>query len=432
MNKTVIALALLSVCSLANAHFGSVIPNKQIVSDPKDSTLTITTAFNHPMEQTGMTMEKPKSFSVIVDGKKTDLTNTLQKTKVLDKDAWMTQYRVARPGCYKFVLEPQPYWEPAEDKFIIHYSKVMVPVFGVDDGWDAPTGAKTEILPLTRPFGNYAGNVFRGQVILNGKPAPDTMVEVEYYNVDHRVKAPDDIFITQQVKTDKNGIFSYAVPWEGWWGFAALNDADYKIKKDGQDKDVELDLVIKSNNGDVDARNKLILHNLRLVVFLAKKYDNTNETLEDLVSIGSIGLIKGINTYKPDKNIKLATYASRCIENEILMFLRKNKKRNTEISFEDSINFDGEGNELHLEDVFGTDPELIPKAYEDKIDKIILLKEIEKLGDRDKEIIKMRYGLMGSEEYTQKEVADMLGISQSYISRIEKKTIKKLQNLMKV
>ena len=198
------------------------------------------------------------------------------------------------------------------------------------------------------------------------------------------------------------------------------------------DKDVELDLVIKSNNGDVDARNKLILHNLRLVVFLAKKYDNTNETLEDLVSIGSIGLIKGINTYKPDKNIKLATYASRCIENEILMFLRKNKKRNSEISFEDSINFDGEGNELHLEDVFGTDPELIPKAYEDKIDKIILLKEIEKLGDRDKEIIKMRYGLMGSEEYTQKEVADMLGISQSYISRIEKKTIKKLQNLMKV
>ena len=198
------------------------------------------------------------------------------------------------------------------------------------------------------------------------------------------------------------------------------------------DKDTELDLVIKSNNGDEVARNKLIEHNLRLVVFLAKKYDNTNETLEDLVSIGSIGLIKGINTYKPDKNIKLATYASRCIENEILMFLRKNKRRNTEISFEDSINFDGEGNELHLEDVFGTDPELIPKAYEEKIDKIILLKEIEKLNDRDREIIKMLYGLMGSEEYTQKEVADMLGISQSYISRIEKKTLKKLQNLMKV
>lgn len=198
------------------------------------------------------------------------------------------------------------------------------------------------------------------------------------------------------------------------------------------DKDTELELVIRSNNGDLNARNKLVEHNLRLVVFLAKKYDNTNETLEDLVSIGSIGLIKGIKTYKPDKNIKLATYASRCIENEILMFLRKNKKRNTEISFEDSINFDGEGNELHLEDVYGTDPELIPKSYEEKIDKLILLKEIEKLNKRDKEIIKMRYGLMGSEEFTQKEVADMLGISQSYISRIEKKTIKKLQNLMKV
>ena len=244
MSKTVLALALLSVCTLANAHFGSVIPDKQIVSDPKDSTLTITAAFNHTMEQAGMTMEKPKNFSVIVDGKKTDLTNTLQKTQVLDKDAWMTQYKVARPGCYKFVLEPQPYWEPAEDKFIIHYSKVMVPVFGVDDDWDAPTGAKTEILPLTRPFGNYVGNVFRGQVILNGKPAPDTMVEVEFYNVDHRIKAPNDIFITQQVKTDKNGVFSYAVPWEGWWGFAALNDADFKIKKDGQDKDVELGAVL--------------------------------------------------------------------------------------------------------------------------------------------------------------------------------------------
>ena len=122
MSKTVLALALLSVCTLANAHFGSVITDKQIVSDPKDSTLTITAAFNHPMEQAGMTMEKPKNFSVIVDGKKTDLTNTLQKTQVLDKDAWMTQYKVARPGCYKFVLEPQPYWEPAEDKFIIHYS----------------------------------------------------------------------------------------------------------------------------------------------------------------------------------------------------------------------------------------------------------------------------------------------------------------------
>ncbi len=198
------------------------------------------------------------------------------------------------------------------------------------------------------------------------------------------------------------------------------------------DKEVEEELVIKSNNGDVEARNKLIEHNLRLVVFLAKKYDNTMYDLEDLVSIGTIGLIKGVKTYKLDKNIKLATYASRCIDNEILMFLRKNKRRKIEISFEDSINLDGDGNELHLEDVLGTDGDIVEKEYEDVVDKQMLSREIEKLSKRDKQIITLRYGLNGSEEYTQKEVADMLGISQSYISRIEKKAIKKLKGLMKV
>lgn len=198
------------------------------------------------------------------------------------------------------------------------------------------------------------------------------------------------------------------------------------------EKEVEEDLVMKSNNGDLNARNKLIEHNLRLVVFLAKKYDNTMYDLEDLVSIGTIGLIKGVKTYKLDKNIKLATYASRCIDNEILMFLRKNKRRKVEVSFEDSINLDSDGNELHLEDVLGTEDNVVEKAYEDELDKIILEKEIEKLNERDKEILTLRYGLKNSEEYTQKEVADMLGISQSYISRIEKKTIKKLKDLMKV
>ncbi len=198
------------------------------------------------------------------------------------------------------------------------------------------------------------------------------------------------------------------------------------------EKEVEEDLVMKSNNGDLSARNKLIEHNLRLVVFLAKKYDNTMYDLEDLVSIGTIGLIKGVKTYKLDKNIKLATYASRCIDNEILMFLRKNKRRKVEVSFEDSINLDSDGNELHLEDVLGTEDNVVEKAYEDELDKIILEKEIEKLNERDKEILTLRYGLKNSEEYTQKEVADMLGISQSYISRIEKKTIKKLKDLMKV
>jgi len=194
----------------------------------------------------------------------------------------------------------------------------------------------------------------------------------------------------------------------------------------------ERDCVIKAQKGDIEARNKLIEHNLRLVVFLAKKYENTGYEVEDLVSIGSIGLIKGINTYKLDKNIKLATYASRCISNEILMFLRKNKKRRGEISFEDALNYDSEGNELHLEDILGTEIEYVPNEYEKKLNKEILEKELTTLDTREKEIMTLRYGLNNTEEYTQKEVAEKLGISQSYISRIEKKVIKKLKQTMKI
>ncbi len=197
-------------------------------------------------------------------------------------------------------------------------------------------------------------------------------------------------------------------------------------------KDIEEDLVRRSNTGDMEARNKLIEHNLRLVVFLAKKYDNTMYDLEDLVSIGTIGLIKGIKTYKLDKNIKLATYASRCIDNEILMFLRKNKKRMSEVSFEDSVNLDSEGNELHIEDIFGTEEDLVEKSIECKDDKILLASEVKKLDERDKEIIELRYGLSGKKELTQKELAEKLNISQSYISRIEKKVIKKLKAIMKI
>ena len=195
-------------------------------------------------------------------------------------------------------------------------------------------------------------------------------------------------------------------------------------------KEEELKYLIKAQAGDEEARNKLIEHNLRLVVFLAKKYEGTNYDIEDLVSIGSIGLIKGINTYKTDKNIKLATYASRCISNEILMFLRKNKRRRSEVSFEDALNYDAEGNELHLEDIMGTDIDLVPSEYEKIVDKENLKKEIEYLNKRDKEIMILRYGLNNTKEYTQKEVAMMLGISQSYISRIEKKVIKKLKQVM--
>ena len=193
---------------------------------------------------------------------------------------------------------------------------------------------------------------------------------------------------------------------------------------------LEREYIIKSQQNDLEARNKLIEHNLRLVVFIAKKFESSGYDIEDLVSIGSIGLIKGINTYKIDKNIKLATYASRCISNEILMFIRKNKKNKKEISLEESLNFDAEGNELHLEDILGTDEDIVPKEYERKVNKEFLKKEIAKLPEREKEIMNLRYGLNNKDEFTQKEVAQILGISQSYISRIEKKVIKNIQSLV--
>ena len=196
-------------------------------------------------------------------------------------------------------------------------------------------------------------------------------------------------------------------------------------------KEMEVYYVEKSNNGDEEARAKLIEHNLRLVVFLSKKYENTGIDLEDLVSIGTIGLIKGVNTYKLDKNIKLATYASRCIDNEILMYLRKNKKRRSEVSFEDSLSYDSDGNELHLEDILGTEPDIVTKGLEDANDKKVLYEEINKLNERDKKIMVLRYGLNNHEEMTQKDVALLLGISQSYISRIEKKVIRRLKCMNK-
>ena len=183
-------------------------------------------------------------------------------------------------------------------------------------------------------------------------------------------------------------------------------------------------------DGDQSAKDILIEHNLRLVVFLSKKYENTGVDLEDLVSIGTIGLIKGINTFSRNKNIKLATYASRCIDNEILMHLRKTKKIKTEVSIDASLSYDSEGNELHLEDILGTDKDIVTKGIEEETDRKLMINEVMRLSPRDRDIIILRYGLMGQQELTQKEVAEKLGISQSYISRIEKKVIKRLKMLV--
>ncbi|WP_419160819.1 RNA polymerase sporulation sigma factor SigE [Rossellomorea sp. BNER] len=192
-------------------------------------------------------------------------------------------------------------------------------------------------------------------------------------------------------------------------------------------KEEEEVLLKKLPNGDKAARSILIERNLRLVVYIARKFENTGINIEDLISIGTIGLIKAVNTFNPEKKIKLATYASRCIENEILMYLRRNNKLRSEVSFDEPLNIDWDGNELLLSDVLGTEEDIITKDLEATVDRNLLFKALHHLSDREKQIMELRFGLRGEEEKTQKDVADMLGISQSYISRLEKRIIKRLQ-----
>ena len=226
------------------AHFGMVIPSDTMVMQTDPRTVSVTLSFSHPMEMVGMELDKPKRVAVYANGKHQDLIGRLQAATVMDHSAWKVDYAIKRPGVYMFHMEPQPYWEPAEDSYIVHLTKTVVTAFGDDEGWDAEVGLKTEIVPLSKPFGLYAGNVFQGVVKMNGQPVPNAEVEVEYYNRDRAAHAPTDYMVTQTTKADGNGVFTYAPPVSGWWGFAALNSADYSIKRDGQDKDVELGAVI--------------------------------------------------------------------------------------------------------------------------------------------------------------------------------------------
>ncbi len=192
-------------------------------------------------------------------------------------------------------------------------------------------------------------------------------------------------------------------------------------------KDEEAQILKEIEQGNNAGREKLIVHNLRLVVYISKKFENTGIGIEDLISIGTIGLIKAVNTFCPSKNIKLATYASRCIENEILMYLRKNSQQKNEVSIDEPLNVDWDGNELLLSDVLGSDADEINRGMESEDERTILLSTVSKLSEREKVIMTMRFGLGGTREYTQKQVADILGISQSYISRLEKRIIAKLK-----
>lgn len=239
-----VLVLILGVLSEAFAHFGMILPSDDIVSLEEKRKVALKVMFLHPFEQQWMNWGRPKRFGVLIRGKqREDLTGQLKPLEIKGKKAWSSSYKIKRPGDHVFFVEPRPYWEPAEGKFIIHYTKVVVNAFGLEEGWDQRVGFPIEIVPLTRPYGLWTGNVFRGLVLLQGKPAPFIDVEVEYFNRDG-IKPPAEPFVTQVIRTDSQGVFTYCMPRAGWWGFAALADAPFKIKRDGKDFPVEIGGVI--------------------------------------------------------------------------------------------------------------------------------------------------------------------------------------------
>lgn len=238
-------LALFAFCAgQAQAHFGMVVPSTATVTEKKDANLVVDIAFAHPMEREGIDMAKPRAFTITRDGKTEDLAGRLTLASFLKHKAWQARYAVTQPGVHQFAMTPEPYFEPAEDKYIVHYTKTVVAAFGEEDGWGDPLGLPAEIVPLTRPFANYVGNVFRGLVLVNGNLAPNVEVEVECYNADGRRASPNPYFVTQVVKTDASGIFASGVPWAGWWGFAALSESEEKMDYKGTPKPVEIGAVL--------------------------------------------------------------------------------------------------------------------------------------------------------------------------------------------
>lgn len=250
----VVALGVLvGAANTVSAHFGAIIPSDNIVTKDDPKTVSLEVKFIHPLEMHYMEMAKPKQFGVVHGGKKADLLGSLQKTKKKGPGqnqgftVWAIDYTIRRPGDYTFFAEPTPYWEPAEDVFIVHYTKVCVNALGLEKGWDEPIGLETEIIPMARPYGLWTGNLFTGQVLLKGKPVSFAEVEIEYLNESpgnkRIVVPPADPYVTQVVKADVNGIFSYAMPRAGWWGFSALSEAGWTLKHDGKEKGVEIGAV---------------------------------------------------------------------------------------------------------------------------------------------------------------------------------------------
>lgn len=229
----------------AQAHFGMVIPSTPTVMEAKDAAVKLALKFWHPFENAGMNLEKPVAFTVYADGKATDLLPALKQGKEQGKSVWSADYTIKQPGLYTFAMEPSPYFEPEEDCFIVHYTKAYIDAFGDDEGWAEAVGLKAEIVPLTRPGALYAGNVFQGRVLMDGKPVPGAEVEVEWYpGPDKQGVAPFESMVTQTVKADDAGIFSYAAPAAGWWGFAALMEGSQTIPHNGEQKSVEIGAVV--------------------------------------------------------------------------------------------------------------------------------------------------------------------------------------------
>lgn len=242
--RLIAAFVLLGlIASPACAHFQEILPSADVL--PEGGSVTIDLVFTHPMERgPTMNMVKPQRFAVAVGGKVTDLTASLIEKTVDGKSAWSATYELKEPGAAVFFVEPKPYWEPAEGKFIVHYAKVVVDGFVSGEGWDAMIGLPVEIEPLVRPTGVWTGNVFRGIVKKDGRPAPGAEIEVEYVN-DGSIEPPNDAFVTQVIKADETGVFTYAMPHAGWWGFAALIEGDKTMESpDGQDAPVETGALI--------------------------------------------------------------------------------------------------------------------------------------------------------------------------------------------
>lgn len=244
MRATLATLVALLWADAASAHFGMVIPETPMPAQEDGRSLGLALSFSHPFEHGGMTLLRPEAFSVTHEGATVDLLDRLEAAEIHGAPGFTAAAPLERPGVHVFAMTPAPYWEPAEDAFIVHYTKTYVAAFGDDTGWDATLGLPVEIAPLTRPLGLWEGSLFQGMVLIDGAPAPFAEIEVEHYPATPPAEMPADLMITQTITADANGVFAYVAPRAGWWGFAALTTSDRTMAHEGVDKPIELGGVL--------------------------------------------------------------------------------------------------------------------------------------------------------------------------------------------